>query len=170
MYLFDVRLWIMEVFFAYLLFIVLLLIEDKLKFPAFNCLLAVGVSYIIQPYTKNNLIIIVLGILMNIVNYYLKIGLLTYVELLLIYLSCYLFYEYYRMTILWILNLLLVVSFGFFALPRIYKEFPTSSSYEFYFAFPFLLYVVKLALALSHHSIKHYSEPLLQIPLFLKGI
>ena len=160
----------MEVFFAYLLFILLLLVEDKLRFPAFNCLLAVTLSYIIQPYTKNNLIIVVLGIIINIANFYLNISLLTYVEFLILYLACYIFLEYYRMTILWMLNILLVVSFGFFALPKIYDEFPTSSSYQFYFVFPFLIYIVKLVLALSHHSIKHYSEPLLQIPLFLRGL
>lgn len=105
---------------AYFLFFILLVVEDRLQFPVFNCLITLNLFFILQPYRRINLLIIVLGIPICIVDYYIKVSILTYPSVFIIYFSLYLFYEHYKMSLLWVFNILLLASFGFLALPRIY--------------------------------------------------
>lgn len=161
---------LVEILLAYIIFCSFLAIEDKLRFPIFNCLLSVALMYLLQPFHKINMAIVLLGIPINIINYYLEVGILTYPALFILYLSCYVFNEYYKISLLWILNVIVLGLFGFACLPNIYQYLGESSKFIFYFIFPPVLYVVRLALGLSHHTIKHYTDSLIQFPLFLLGI
>ena len=155
---------------AYLLFLGSLALEDHTSFPFFDCLSALVLSFIVQPVKKFNLVIATLGIPICIANFYLRVRILTFPSLFILYLPVYLQNEYYKMTIFWLLSIITLICFAILIVPSLKNRFSGDSSYIFYYIFPFLLYAEKIIMSISHHLIKHFTIPVIQFSLLLLGL
>ena len=97
-----------------------MIVEDKLNFPFFDCIFSVFLFLVVHPLRKFNLIIVLIGVPICIVDFYLRVSVLVVPSLFVVYVCVYLQNEYYKMTIFWIFSYLSLACLGLVVLPALF--------------------------------------------------
>lgn len=122
----------------------------------------------VTPFQITNLFM-VLAIPMAIANYNLDVFILTYPEIVICYLSHFLFSNSNKKQLLWILPTTLFAAFGFLILPGIGVEL-AGPKMALYYMFPWLCLLIRTVCSLLNHTLDKGSLFLLQISFYLYGL
>lgn len=94
-----------------------------------------------------------MGIPTAVANYNLNVWVVTYPQIVIFYFSCYLFTNRRRLNLLWIVNALVYLLFGFILLQLVGSALTNQSRIVLYYLYPWLLAIAKIVIGLFNHLI-----------------
>ena len=139
------------------------------NFPYFELFFILGLMVSISPWSNSNLLM-VCAMIITICNHYLNVRILTYPSIIICYLSTMIFNEEYNIKIIFILVLVIEMTYGFAFLPGLYSSFAENNKSAFYYVFPIFMFILRMMVSLLYWMIEHTSIIFLQIPMFIMGL
>lgn len=154
---------------GYGLLLGILYLAKVLSFPYFEVVLILSLMLTIKPWRTSSLLFLASAIPITVINHYNGMSTLTYIQILVCYLSILTFNQKHKAKILFIAGIVLEVLFGFMLLPAVFKAIKPNLQI-YYYLFPLLMFLLR-SLVQFNYWLVGYSEGLfLQIPLFLTGL
>ena len=126
------------------------------NFPFFLILYIFGLMFSLYPWSRSNVLFVLICLPIIIANYFMSIQILTYPSILICYFTVLIFNEHHKQKILYIPILILTIIWGFIIIPSVYSSLlKFNNPKTFYYVFPIFMWMIRTTLYATYRKIKY---------------